>query len=199
MYHGFHVKHKESYMRRYKTAWLMFSLLLCSLGLTVTAASMGEKPVTVRMISYEMGAAKPYEAHIIEISHKYKFEPEFIAAVVTHEGCVRWTPNGKFCTFVKPDVRGTAGEYGLMQVKFDTCRMYFDVNTCNSLNNPRVNIIVGTHYLRTMVNNRGGDLRWGLSNYNSGPGNPNFMTSYVNKVMLNYEHFRSNRKYLEIK
>lgn len=199
-YHGFRIKHKESYVRKHKTLWLLCSLLLCSLGLTVTAASMGEKPlVTVRMKSYEMGAAKPYEAIIVETAHKHNFEPELIAAVVNHEGCVRWTPNGKFCTFVNPNVRGLAGEYGLMQVKFDTCRMYFDTQTCSNLHDPRINIIVGTLYLRRMVDTRGGDIKWGLSGYNSGPNNPNFMTKYVERVMTNYTYFRDNRKYLEIK
>ena len=68
--------------------------------------------------------------------------------------------------------------------------------------NPRANILAGTHYLRTLINQFSGDLKMALAAYNAGPnavakykGVPPFSEtrSYVRKVM---DQLEDERKYV---
>lgn len=77
--------------------------------------------------------------------------------------------------------------HGLMQVQMGTARQMGFKGTHKELLKPSVNVDVGAHYLRSLLDSHENNLAWSLSCYNSGPGGRNCKNKiygkYVGKIL----------------
>lgn len=81
-----------------------------------------------------------------------------------------------------PNVRGSAGEYGVYQLKCPTARgMGFNDN-CSQLTDARTNVQWGLKHLSLAIKSSGGDLKLAASKHNGGLGRKSLVSSYVAKV-----------------
>ena len=87
-----------------------------------------------------------------------------------------------------PEVTGTAGEFGLMQIKCETAKDMGYVWDCPRLYLPDINILYGAKYLAWQSKRYGGNLRLILSAYNAGTATSKNPT-YVNKAMSAYQRY----------
>ncbi len=97
------------------------------------------------------------EGYIEEAASKERLEPALLRALIRVESNF----NHKAISRV--------GAKGLMQIMPLTAQ---ELGSRKALDhrNPRANILAGTHYLRTLINQFGGDLTKALAAYNAGPG-----------------------------
>jgi soluble lytic murein transglycosylase len=108
-----------------------------------------------------------FDAAISEAAKRYQLEPALIRAVI-------WKESG-----FNPDVRGRAGELGLMQIRETAALEWasaehlrnFDHAACL---NPLTNVLAGTWYLKKGLRHYSqadDPLPFGLAEYNAGRGN----------------------------
>jgi soluble lytic murein transglycosylase len=108
-----------------------------------------------------------FDSAIAEAGKRYQLEPALIRAVIWRES--------RF----NPDVRGRAGELGLMQIRQAAALDWasaehikdFDHAACL---NPRTNVLAGTWYLKRVLRHYGqadDPLPFALAEYNAGRGN----------------------------
>jgi len=108
-----------------------------------------------------------FDAAIAEAAKRYQLDPSLIRAVIWKE------------SDFQPDVRGRAGELGLMQIRETAALEWaaaehiqnFDHAACLD---PRTNVLAGTWYLKWVLRHyRQADdpLPFGLAEYNAGRGN----------------------------
>ena len=148
-----------------------------------------------------------FDAEIAAAARRYQMEPALVKAVIWRE------------SWFNPDVRGRAGELGLMQVREAVALEWasaehvagFEHAACLD---PATNTLAGTWYLRrTMLRYKEADnpLPYALADYNAGRGNvlkwragsamtnsAAFMNqigfpgtkAYVQSVLKRYEHYR---------
>lgn len=127
----------------------------------------------------------PFGSTMAAVAERHEVDGLLLAAVVETES--RFRP-----TAVSP-----RGAVGLMQVQPATGAMYGAQN----LSDPRVNLDVGSRYLRQLLRDYKGNLELALAAYNAGPaaverygGVPPFRETrdYVKRVLRRYEeHQRS--------
>lgn len=127
----------------------------------------------------------PFGSTMAVVAARHEVDGLLLAAVVETES--RFVP-----TAVSP-----RGAVGLMQILPATGAMY----GARNLSDPRVNLDVGSRYLRQLLKDYKGDLELALAAYNAGPaaverygGVPPFRETrdYVKKVLRRYEkHQRS--------
>ena len=101
-------------------------------------------------------AALPYQEEIELASNRFKISMPLIAAVIKCES--NWDPHAK----------SRKGAQGLMQVLPSTAEGILK-GVSPYLWDPKVNIYVGTAYLRTLANRYDGDAGKVISGYNVGP------------------------------
>ena len=126
------------------------------------------------------GVGADVQEAIAYASQAVKMDPLLIAAVMKQESGFRKN-------VISPD-----GGYGLMQLTSQGL-----VSKADSLGgrlNPRVNALVGSQYLRDLINQLG-SVKLGLSAYNSGPGGGERfgrvdVPAYVSSVMRFFEEFK---------
>jgi soluble lytic murein transglycosylase-like protein len=126
------------------------------------------------------------EAYIEEAASKERLEPALLRALIRVESNF----NHK--------ARSRVGARGLMQIMPFTAEVLGNKKALDQ-HNPRANILAGTHYLRELINQFGGDLRLALAAYNAGPravekyhGVPPYSETraYVRKVMAQLDDER---------
>jgi hypothetical protein len=132
---------------------------------------------------------KVVKHHLREASNTYKIDYELLQALIA-------TESGFDTAAVSPK-----GAVGLMQIMPDTARRY-GVDTDKKmaveqkLTDPKINVKIGTRYLRDLINMFPGKLDLALASYNAGEGAvqkagnqiPNFKETqnYVKTVMQLY-------------
>jgi soluble lytic murein transglycosylase-like protein len=174
-------------MRRlvYTFLVLIFAAAACSPAVTTKRKRKNKKKP--RTLHANTNVPKPYkkrksqcqlyEPLIRETAKKYKLEPELVMGVVKVE------------SGFNPGVKSRVGARGLMQVMPKTGKYM----KCGSdLHDPEENIECGCKVLRKYTDRYKGNLVYGLSAYNAGPGNTNpsnrlselpFNFRYVEKVL----------------
>lgn len=81
-----------------------------------------------------------------------------------------------------PSVRGSAGEYGVFQLKCATARGIGFRGNCGALLNASTNVQYGLKHLSLAVRSSHGNLRLAASKHNGGLGRRSLVRSYVNRV-----------------
>ncbi len=81
-----------------------------------------------------------------------------------------------------PYARGTAGEYGVFQIKCPTARGIGYTGDCAGLLDPATNVRWGLKHLQLAIGKSGGNLRMAASKHNGGLGRRTEVASYVAKV-----------------
>ncbi|MEM7048713.1 MAG: lytic transglycosylase domain-containing protein [Acidobacteriota bacterium] len=121
----------------------------------------------------------PFGSEIVEAAERYELDSLLVAAMVQVESGFR------------PGAVSPVGAVGLMQVMPATGTLY----QSTELEDPRINLDVGSRYMRSLLNSYDGDLELALAAYNAGPGNvrryggiPPFRETqnYVAKVISTY-------------
>lgn len=128
---------------------------------------------------------------IAEMSAKYGIEPAWIKAHIKAES--NWDVNASRFEAHKSDA-----SWGLMQVMLATGKEVLgDPNlTITRLTQPRVNIEIGTKFLKQLWT-RFGNMRDAIAAYNAGSPRIDKKTgkyvnqAYVDKVMKNYETYKA--------
>ncbi len=82
----------------------------------------------------------------------------------------------------KPNLRGSAGEYGVYQLKCATARGIGFRGDCGQLLDARTNIQWGLKHLALAIGKSDGNLRLAASKHNGGLGRRTLVASYVSKV-----------------
>ena len=151
--------------------------------------------------------AHRFDAAIAEAAKRYQLDPALIRAVIWRESAFH------------PDVRGRAGELGLMQIREPAALEWasaehiknFDHAACLD---PLTNVLAGTWYLKSVLRHythADDPLPFGLAEYNAGRGNvlkwlagdgatnsAAFIAHigfpgtklYVQKIIERYQHYR---------
>ncbi|HMT13403.1 MAG TPA: transglycosylase SLT domain-containing protein [Aestuariivirga sp.] len=81
-----------------------------------------------------------------------------------------------------PRVRGSAGEYGVFQLKCATARGIGFRGNCGSLLNASTNVQYGLKHLSLAVRSSRGNLRLAASKHNGGLGRKSLVPKYVHRV-----------------
>lgn len=81
-----------------------------------------------------------------------------------------------------PNVRGSAGEYGVYQLKCATARGIGFSGNCSQLLNPHVNVKYGLKHLSMAMRLSGGNLKLAASKHNGGLGRKKLVPRYVSAV-----------------
>jgi soluble lytic murein transglycosylase-like protein len=81
-----------------------------------------------------------------------------------------------------PYVRGSAGEYGVFQLKCATARGIGFRGGCGALLNPSTNVQFGLRHLSMAVKMSRGNLRLAASKHNGGLGRKRLVRAYVRRV-----------------
>lgn len=126
------------------------------------------------------------ESYIEEAATKERLEPALLRALIRVESNFNHKATSR------------VGAKGLMQIMPLTAE---DLGNKKALDhrNPRANILAGSHYLRSLINQFSGDLKLALAAYNAGPGAVakykgvppfNETRAYVNKVLGQLEEER---------
>lgn len=97
------------------------------------------------------------EAYIQEAATKERLEPALLRAVIRVESNFNHKATSR------------VGAKGLMQIMPLTAAELGNKKALDH-RNPRANILAGSHYLRTMINEFRGDLKKAIAAYNAGPG-----------------------------
>ncbi|PYE90178.1 transglycosylase-like protein with SLT domain [Phyllobacterium leguminum] len=123
---------------------------------------------------------KPYSGIINHYAETYGVPVSLAHAVVHHE------------SDYNADVRGSAGEIGLMQVKLSTARSLGYTGTARGLYNPVTNVQYGMKYLAMAQRLSGGSVCGTILKYNAGHGatrmNP-ISARYCNQVKVYMRSF----------
>ncbi|WP_420962694.1 lytic transglycosylase domain-containing protein [Brucella sp. IR073] len=123
---------------------------------------------------------KPFSGIINHYAETYGVPLPLAHAVVHHE------------SNYDPDVRGSAGEIGLMQVKLSTARSLGYTGSARELYNPVVNVQYGMKYLAMARELSGGSICGTILKYNAGHGatrmNP-ISARYCNQVKVYMRSF----------
>lgn len=128
-----------------------------------------------------------YRPMIIELAREYRVHPALVAAMIKVESDFR------------PDIVSPAGARGLMQLMPETAQA-LDVGDPA---NPADNIRGGTKYIRSLLDQFGGNLRLAVAAYNAGPGAvkragtvPRYAETrrYVEKVLYHFNVFKKHFK-----
>lgn len=102
-----------------------------------------------------------FEDEIREYAAKRKLDPYLVMALIRQESAYN------------PNARSSAGAVGLMQIMPATGRelglRFYSGFTTVRLSNPKVNIELGTYYLRQVINLLDGNVELALAGYNGGP------------------------------
>lgn len=157
-----------------KTKFLVHSLLLW-FGLHSAADAAGCQTLSTRNLQERANA---YSIAINSAASQHNVSPKLIKAIITVESCFR------------NNARGSAGEWGLMQLMPATAKRF----GVNDGYNPWQNISGGTRYLNYLLDYYDGSVKHAIAAYNAGEGNvskhgriPN--PYYVGKVMQAYAKF----------
>lgn len=136
-----------------------------------------------------------YKEDIIKASQEFNVERNLIAAVIYSE------------SHFNPQAGSHAGAKGLMQLMPGTAaavakNIGMTDYTFDRIYDPTVNIRLGTAYLRSAIDSRGGNVNVALANYNAGPGPaglyqttndasvlPRETNSYIRKVNSAWESY----------
>jgi soluble lytic murein transglycosylase-like protein len=81
-----------------------------------------------------------------------------------------------------PNARGSAGEYGVFQMKCATARGVGFHGNCSALLNPSINVQYGLKHLQMAVRMSNGNLKLAASKHNGGLGRKRLVPSYVAAV-----------------
>jgi soluble lytic murein transglycosylase-like protein len=81
-----------------------------------------------------------------------------------------------------PRARGSAGEYGVFQLKCSTARGIGFRGDCSQLLNPHTNVQYGLKHLSMALRLSGGNLRLAASKHNGGLGRKRIVPRYVSAV-----------------
>jgi soluble lytic murein transglycosylase-like protein len=81
-----------------------------------------------------------------------------------------------------PHMRGSAGEYGVFQMKCATAKDIGFRGNCGALLDPRTNVQWGLRHLAIAIGMSNGNLRLAASKHNGGLGRRTIVASYVAKV-----------------
>ena len=138
----------------------------------------------------------PYRQQVARSSHERDLDPFLVAGLIRQESMFR------------PDARSPAGAVGLMQLMPATARQVAQQQGMGSslppsrLEDPSVNLRLGTHFLRQMLNQFDGSVTDALAAYNAGPGNASRWQGFdehsdVN-VFVPHIPFRETRHYVRI-
>lgn len=169
---------------------LLSLLLLASCATTGTSSGQKSRSAAKKSVTKAAGKSSPLESGlpktgpcaqfrdlILEASKQHGLEPELVMGVIQVE------------SGYNPEVRSRVGATGLMQVMPRTAEhMACD----DDLTDPETNIECGCRVLKKYLDLYNGNLVYGLSAYNCGPGNTNpsreesktpFNFSYVEKVL----------------
>jgi soluble lytic murein transglycosylase len=126
---------------------------------------------------------------ILQVSLRYRFDPLFVMSVIMTESSFR------------PKVRGTSGEWGLMQLMPQTGKWKAELLGVSwrgekMLKHPLVNVHLGTAYLAYLRDRFNQHSQLYLAAYNMGQGNVNhalkrsiWPKDYPKKVMAHYLDF----------
>jgi soluble lytic murein transglycosylase len=108
-----------------------------------------------------------FDEAIAEAARRYQLDPALIRAVIWRE------------SDFDPDVRGRAGELGLMQIRETAAAEWAAAEHVNNFDhsaclNPLTNVLAGSWYLKRMLRHYSqadDPLPFGLAEYNAGRGN----------------------------
>lgn len=81
-----------------------------------------------------------------------------------------------------PNARGSAGEYGVFQLKCATARGIGFRGSCSGLLNARTNVQYGLKHLSLAIRGSGGNLHLAASKHNGGLGRKKLVRGYVAMV-----------------
>lgn len=81
-----------------------------------------------------------------------------------------------------PALRGSAGEYGVFQIKCPTARGLGFEGDCSGLADARTNVRWGLEHLSAALKSSGGNLELAASKHNGGLGRKTIIRKYVNLV-----------------
>lgn len=136
-----------------------------------------------------------YKEEIAKASQEFSVEKNLIAAIIYSE------------SHFNPKAGSSAGAKGLMQLMPATAagvakNIGMTDYTFDRIYDPAVNIRLGTAYIRSAIDSRGGNINIALANYNAGPGpaglyqatnNPAVLpretSSYIRKVNSAWEAY----------
>lgn len=118
-----------------------------------------------------------YKDEIISASNEFSVEKNLIAAVIFTE------------SHFNPDAGSHAGAKGLMQLIPSTARgvakqLGIQDYTDDKIFDPKLNIRLGTAYLRSAIDSRGGNIDVALANYNAGPKYAGLFQISLNRSLL---------------
>ena len=107
----------------------------------------------------------PFAADITQAATTAGLEPALVFGLIRQE------------TRFMPQLRSSAGASGLMQVMPATARWVakrigLDWRNPEQIHDPLVNLRLGTHYLKLVLDDLGGSQAMAAAAYNAGPGRP---------------------------
>ena len=108
---------------------------------------------------------------VTERAEQHAVPPQLAKAVIQHES--GW----------RPDIRGAAGEYGLMQIKCPTARGEGFRGSCRELFDPTTNAEYGVRYLRRALELTNWDWCGATTLYNRGLRSTRTHSQYCNAVL----------------
>lgn len=126
------------------------------------AALSGRIPGCGAACGYQAAYSEAYRKYVEPFSNRWNLDPNLAYAVMRQESAF------------KPEALSNAYAYGLMQIIPPTgeeiagLMPYPDFHT-SLLNQPRVNTLFGTYYLRHLLDKLGGVPVYAIAGYNAGP------------------------------
>jgi len=112
---------------------------------------------------WEMLFPMPYKDDLVHAARAHELDPYSVAALIRQE------------SEFNPGAHSHANAFGLMQLIPATGRLMgrqegIPISGTGALLNPSTNMLLGTHYLQSQLNNWNGDWVETLAAYNAGPG-----------------------------
>ena len=159
---------------------------------TSTRAARLHKVSTTRMaLSFPIARKAPSIQDVSPKSTSHAAHSGSSAAVVTmiktmapQYGVPTWFALriAKIESGYNPTLRGSAGEYGVFQIKCPTARGLGFEGDCSGLSDARTNVRWGLQHLSAALKSSGGNLELAASKHNGGLGRKTIIRKYVNLV-----------------
>ena len=151
----------------FKSAVILSALYLSILSTTATAGCTGGNSCKADKID-------PRNTEIVQM----------IKAIAPAHGVPTWFALriAKIESGYNPTLRGSAGEYGVFQIKCPTARGLGFEGDCSGLSDARTNVRWGLQHLSAALKSSGGNLELAASKHNGGLGRKTIIRKYVNLV-----------------
>jgi len=162
---------KSKFSSKKITAWLKALNNECEESINIANSITKNYSLDSNNLIWKLSYPLYYWEFIHDTCKKYpKVDPLFVCALIRQES--------KFDT----NAKSISGAYGLMQLIMPTAKVVsrqvnLNVNSHEILTNSKVNILLGTHYLNSLISDWG-NIVYAVASYNAGI---NAVKSWVNK------------------